>query len=167
MTNPDPQPTQAAASALLDELIQAWARGDGLAFGRPFAERCRFVAFDGTILQGPEEIARFHQQAFNTHVAGTRLQLHIDEIRALGPSAVLVLARGGIERDWVRQGALIGDSIQTFVITHSQGRAQIEAFQNTRWRPISGPAEAQVWRDFDQAWFGLPGSRRSSMTGGD
>jgi uncharacterized protein (TIGR02246 family) len=162
MTNSDVQPAQAAAAALIEALIealvQAWRHGDASAFSKPFSEHIRFVAFDGTILKGPAEVTRFHQRAFTTHLAGTRLRVQIDEIRALGSSVALVFARGGIERDGVLEGALIGDSVQTFVVSEINGRAQIEAFQNTRQRPISGPQQAQVWSDFDRAWFSL-GSR--------
>lgn len=143
------------ASALVDALVQAWAAGDGSAFGRPFADRARFVAFDGTVLQGPAEIGRFHQQAFSTHLTGTRLEVAVDEVRELAPGVAAVFSHGGIRRDGESRGALIGPSIQTFVFRQADGGAQIECFQNTRDRPIAGPREAQVWRDFDLAWSRL------------
>jgi uncharacterized protein (TIGR02246 family) len=144
-----------AAAELLNSLIDAWAHGDGAAFGRSFAMDARFVAFDGTILHGPDEIGRYHQRAFDTHLAGTRLRLHKREVRELSDSVAMVSAQGGILRDGARQGTLIGTSVQTFVVREVGGVAQIEASQNTRCRPISGPREAQVWRDFDQAWTSI------------
>jgi uncharacterized protein (TIGR02246 family) len=145
--------TEPGVRALVQALTDAWSVGDGAGFGKPFSSRSRFVAFDGTILHGPDEIARFHQQAFESHLRNTRLRVHIDEVRALAPAAALVFSRGGIERDGTTEGGLMGDSAQTIVVAIHDGVAQIEAFQNTRQRPIRGPHEAQVWRDFDQAWF--------------
>jgi uncharacterized protein (TIGR02246 family) len=146
---------EATARDVVDELVRAWAAGDGAAFARPFADHAHFVAFDGTVLRGPDEIGRFHQQAFSTHLAGTRLQVHLEEVRTLAPGIAVVLTRGGIQRDGKSRGALMGHSIQTYVMTERDGRARIESFQNTRDRPITGPRQAQVWRDFDQAWDDL------------
>jgi len=148
----DDAEARALASNMVDELAQAWAAGDGAAFARPFAERAHFIAFDGTVLKGPAEIGSFHQQAFSTHLAGTRLGVRLDEVRLLAPGIAIVFTHGGIERKGESQGALIGHSVQTFVISQLDRHPVIESFQNTRDRPIRGPRQAQVWRDFDEAW---------------
>ena len=49
---------------ILQELKAGWSAGSGAQFTAPFAPQARFVAFDGTTLTGPSEIANFHQRAF-------------------------------------------------------------------------------------------------------
>ena len=82
---------------------------------------------------------RLHQQAFSTHLAGTRLRVHLDEVHILAPGIAVVFTHGGIQREGKSQGALIGHSVQTYVMSKPEGRPQIESFQNTRDRPITGP----------------------------
>jgi uncharacterized protein (TIGR02246 family) len=148
----------ANVSRLIDELVRAWAAGDGAAFARPFASRARFIAFDGAVLHGPEAIGRFHDRAFSSHLANTTLQINIDEMRELAPHVAMLFTHGGIRRGSETQGALIGGSVQTFVVANLTGQPQIESFQNTRDRPIKGPREAEVWRAFDKAWSDLGAS---------
>jgi len=153
---------QEKPAALIRELTQAWSGGDAVAFGRPFDSKAIFVAFDGTVLRGPEAISSFHQQAFSTHLAGTQLHVEIDEIRAIAAGVAIALTHGGIRRNGQTQGPLIGASIQTFIFRETNGRFLIESFQNTRARSITGPREAQVWRDFDLAWSRLRESGATS-----
>jgi uncharacterized protein (TIGR02246 family) len=147
----------AGASVLIDELIRAWAAGDGQAFGRPFAEHAFFIGFDGSLLRGPHAIGRFHEQAFSTYLAGTRLQVEIETIRMLTRGITVVVTRGGIRPDADARGPLIYPSIQTSVIREVNSRYCIESFHSTRDRPLTGPREAQAWHDFDQAWSRLYG----------
>ena len=76
----------------------------------------------------------------------------VREARLLALGIAIVFTHGGIEREGKSQGALISYSIQTFVMSQLDLQPRIESFQNTRDRPIKGPREAQVWRDFDEAW---------------
>jgi uncharacterized protein (TIGR02246 family) len=49
-------------SELLDKMTEGWRRGSGPLFAQPFAKEARFVAFDGSVHNGPDEIAAFHQE---------------------------------------------------------------------------------------------------------
>jgi uncharacterized protein (TIGR02246 family) len=42
-------------------VLDAWAAGDGEAFAAPFSDGAVFVAFDGSVLRGREQIAAVHQ----------------------------------------------------------------------------------------------------------
>ncbi len=148
----DIETAKARTSEVIDDLVRAWAEGEGSAFARPFTDEGWFVAFDGTLLRGRAEIGAFHQEAFTTHLSGTRLQVDVEEVRLLAARLIVVLTRGGIRRDGESQGELIGASVQTYVMRELDGRFLIESFQNTRDRPIKGPKAAQVWSDFDRAW---------------
>ena len=154
MTDADPAP-HANVSSVIDALVRAWSAGDGAGFAEPFGEEGWFVAFDGTVLQGPPAIGAYHQQAFSTHLAGTTLKVTLTKVRTLATGLLIAQTLGGIERDGESHGGLIGASIQTYVLREHDGRLWIESFQNTRDRPITGPQAAKVWRDFDAAWNGV------------
>jgi uncharacterized protein (TIGR02246 family) len=68
---------------ILQELQAGWLTGSGTQFAAAFAPEARFVAFDGTTLTGPSEIANFHQRAFDSHLQGTGIDVHIEEIKLL------------------------------------------------------------------------------------
>jgi hypothetical protein len=53
-------------------------------------------------------------------------------------------ANGSVERT--------GESVQLFVFREQEGFVAIEAFQNTRLRPVTDAQSAEVWRHFDQLW---------------
>ena len=138
---------------ILEELQAGWSVGSGAHFGAAFAPQARFVAFDGTTLTGPSEIANFHQRAFDRHPQGATLNLHIEEIRLVAPGVWLAWTKGGgtikvngsvVERT--------GESVQLFVFREQEGLVAIEAFQNTRLRPVTDAHSAEVWRQFDQLW---------------
>ncbi len=137
---------------LVEQISAGWVAGDGKQFATSFAPQAHFVAFDGNILIGPAEIAAFHQRAFDSHLRGTKLDLAIQEIRPVSPNAWLVFAQGGIKRIDGSAGELTGESAQTLLCKQEVGVTLIEAFQNTRIRPIIDKQSAQAWREFDKLW---------------
>ena len=137
---------------ILEELQASWSVGSGAHFGAAFAPQARFVAFDGMTLTGPSEIANFHQRAFDSHLQGTALDVHIEEIRLVAPGVWLAWTKGGIMK---ANGSVVertGESVQLFVFREHAGLIAIEAFQNTRLRPVTDAHSAEVWRQFDQLW---------------
>lgn len=137
---------------ILQELQAGWLAGSGVQFAAAFAPHARFVAFDGTTLTGPAEIANFHQRAFDSHLQGTALDVHIEEIRLVAPGVWLAWTKGGIMKP---NGSVVertGESVQLFVFREDAGLIAIEAFQNTRLRPVTDSHSAEVWRQFDQLW---------------
>jgi len=116
--------------------MDGWNRGSGEAFAAPFAEEVDFVAFDGTRFRGRDELVRFHDPLFKTHLKGTRLVGDVTDIRFIGPDVAVLHARGGTVLRGKREPAPERDSLQTLVATRRDGRWQFVAFQNTRVRPI-------------------------------
>jgi hypothetical protein len=53
--------------------MDGWNLGSGEAFAAPFADDSDFIAFDGERFRGCEELARFHDPLFKTHLRGTAL----------------------------------------------------------------------------------------------
>ncbi|MBV8274495.1 MAG: SgcJ/EcaC family oxidoreductase, partial [Verrucomicrobia bacterium] len=121
---------------ILQELQAGWLAGSGPQFAAAFAPQARFVAFDVTTLTGLSEIADFHQRAFDSHLQGTALDVHIEEIRSVTPGVWLVWTKGGITK---ANGSVerTGESVQLFVFREQEGLVAIEAFQNTRLRPVT------------------------------
>lgn len=68
------QPDSLHIESLVQHFCAGWLAGDGKRFADSFSPHSRFVAFDGTILNVPAEIAAFHQRAFESHLQGTRLE---------------------------------------------------------------------------------------------
>jgi uncharacterized protein (TIGR02246 family) len=137
---------------ILQELQAGWLAGSGAKFAAAFAPQARFVAFDGTTLTGPSEIANFHQRAFDSHLQRTALDIHIEEIRLVSPGLWLAWTKGGIAKTNGSVAERTGESVQLFVFKEQVGLMAIEAFQNTRLRPVTDAHSAEVWRQFDQLW---------------
>ena len=137
---------------ILEELQAGWSVGSGAQFAAAFAPQARFVAFDGTTLTGSSEIANFHQRAFDSHLQGTALDVHFQEIRLVAPGVWLAWAQGGIIKANGSVAERTGESVQLFVFVEYAGILAIEAFQNTRLRPVTDAQTAEVWRQFDQLW---------------
>ena len=120
----------AAIRALFAELIAAWGRGDGHAYGSLFTDEADYVAFDGSHTRGRRVIAESHQKLFDTWLKGTRLTGRIEGLRFLGPGFALVHATGatlmpGKDRP-------VRPSIQTLVAVKRDGTWRFAAFHNTR-----------------------------------
>lgn len=119
-----------AIRALFAELLAAWGRGDGQAYGALFTDEADYVAFDGSHTIGQRTIAESHQRLFDSWLKGTRLTGQIERLRFLGPNVALVHATGatlmpGKDRP-------VRPSIQTFVAVKSDGAWRFTAFHNTR-----------------------------------
>jgi len=116
--------------------MNGWNRGSGEAFAEPFGDEVDFVAFDGTRFRGRDELVRFHEPLFKTHLKGTRLIGDVTDVRFLGSDVAVVHAYGGTVMRGKRQPAPERDSLQTLVAVKRDDRWRFVAFQNTRVRPI-------------------------------
>ena len=145
-------PADAQVAAVIETMQGAWRAGDPAKFAGSFTRGARFVAFDGVELKGREAITAYHAAPFATYLAGTELTMDVQEVRAMTPDVLLVSSRGGIVKDGSSQGDLVGLSTQTLVLVRQDGQLLADAFQNTRIRPIDGPATADIWKAFDRAW---------------
>jgi uncharacterized protein (TIGR02246 family) len=137
--------------SFLGSLEGAWKSGNGEKFSAHFTRDAHFIVFDGTVLNGSDAIGRFHQQAFDKHLSGTLLKLHLDSHREINDDVLIVFTTGGIYRSDGGSVTLSGESLQTIVVKRKRA-LQIEAFQNTRKRPIVDEGTAEVWKEFDARW---------------
>ena len=144
----------AELQAIFSDMTNGWRDGDAKRFAAVFSKNARFVAFDGSILAGPDGIAAYHAQPFATYLAGTTLEFGPLAIERLTDDQYVVASEGSIVRPGSR-GELVGRSAQTFLIQRRLGKLRITNFQNTRVRPIDGPRAAEVWKRFDEEWAKL------------
>jgi uncharacterized protein (TIGR02246 family) len=125
----------AAIRALLDRLADAWARGDGAAYGAAFAADATYVTYLGTLYQGPDDIGSAHQALFEGPLEGTRLATHILDIRFYGVDTAVVTTRGDTHKGTSRPGSL--RKVQTYTMVRGDdGHWLVAAFQNTKHRRL-------------------------------
>ncbi len=123
---------ETAIRDLFRELLDAWGRGDGRAYGAYFTEDADYVAFDGSRTRGRPAIAESHQQLFDTWLKGTRLVGQVDGVRFLSSDVALVHATGGTLFPKQRDAKARRPSIQTLVAVKQHGEWRFAAFHNTR-----------------------------------
>ena len=139
-------------NGLLDKMVEGWRRGSGTIFAEPFSKEARFVAFDGSVHNGRDEIAAFHQKAFDTVLKGTSLDLTVSEMKQMDQRIWLVFAKGWHRPSDAPDGKRKAESVNIFVCKTDEEKAEVVAFQNTRVRPIKDQASAESWKAFDVFW---------------
>lgn len=119
--------------ALLQRLNQAW--GDADAFAAVFTEDAEYVTFDGSMVKGREAIAESHRPLFEGFMRGSRLEGQAPTVRFLTPDVALVHGKGAVIQRRQQKASRRAISVQTNVVIRQDGRWQIAAFHNTRYRP--------------------------------
>jgi uncharacterized protein (TIGR02246 family) len=166
MAQPSAQPAtdEAAVGDLYRQLMEAWNRGSGAGFAAVFTPDGDLVGFDGTHLQGRQQIASFQQQLFDKWLKGSRLVGRVTDVRFLGPDVAVLHALGGT----VLRGkqAPERESIMTLVATRDrEGDWRLAAFQNTRLRVMgAGARPFLLWTLTDWLWRLLGPNRQPSAT---
>lgn len=117
-----------AVRGLLDQINAAWARGDATEYASFHTPDADLIDFRGVHAVGRQGIVDLLQPAFDTVLAGTRVEAEIVDLRFLAPEVAIFHTEGEI--------VPTGDhSIQTFVATKDDEVWRIAAFQNTRIQP--------------------------------
>lgn len=146
-----------AVRALYQQLMAGWNDGSGRAFAAPFSPDADFVPFDGQHMTGREALASLHEPLFRTHLRGTRLTGDVVRVRFLSPTVAVMLARGQTTLRGKRVPAPERDSLQTLVAVKGEQGWRLEAFQNTRVRPIGRhPLGTLLWLVGDVLWRFVP-----------
>lgn len=122
-----------AIRALIQRSIDAWARGDGNAYGACFTADATDITYMGTVYHGGEDIGRGHQALFDSFLKGTRLTVEIIEIRCYGSDTAIVLTRGEASKG---QPKKLGKLATYTVVRAADGRWRIAAVQKTRHKPL-------------------------------
>jgi uncharacterized protein (TIGR02246 family) len=142
-----------AVRSLYQQLMDGWNAGSAEGFAAPFADEIDFIAFDGARFQRREELVRFHEPLFKTHLRGTRLVGEVTDVRFVSPDVAVMHATGDTILRGATRPAPERASLQTLVATRRDGRWRLVAFQNTRVRPIGqNAAGTLLWLITDRIW---------------
>jgi uncharacterized protein (TIGR02246 family) len=138
---------KAAVAALLQQMIDGWNRGSGAGFAVPFAEDGDQVAFDGTHLQGRQQIAEFHQMLFDRFLSGTRLVGKVVDVRFLAPDVALAHGIGGTVMPGETDLAPDRNSVQTLVAVKIDGEWRLVRLHNSRAEFMGRPEAAAAFTE--------------------
>jgi uncharacterized protein (TIGR02246 family) len=119
-----------AARELYAELIRSWNSGDAAAFARVFTRSGNVVGFDGSQVNGQEDIESHLAKVFASHNTAAYVG-KVREVRVLGREVVLLRAVAGMVPPG---GSDINPAVNTVhtLIAASQGdRWSVELFQST------------------------------------
>lgn len=124
---------------LLDELTDAWNRGDARAYGARYQADATFTNVFGAFYVGREEFDRRHDEILRGIFAGTKLTMEIRQLRFLRPDIAAVDVATSLAGAKVRPpGVEVGPddrlhSALLMVLTREHGRWEIAAYHNV-WR---------------------------------
>ncbi|MBF6611916.1 MAG: SgcJ/EcaC family oxidoreductase [Chloroflexi bacterium] len=146
MTRSDHQNTrpadEAAVRAVLGQLVAAWNRADGAAYGNLFTPDADYIDVTGTHTRGALAIGQLHQFLFNGPLKGSQLEGWDEEanleaeIHFLDSGIALVIGGGASRLEGQLEAPEDRRSINTSVLIKRDGEWRIRAFQNNRVNPV-------------------------------
>ena len=122
---------------LLQQVLDAWERGDGRALAAAFVDDGDVIFFDGSHLHGGPEIAAVMQDLFDTALKGTRCLAQVKALRFVVPEVALMQTLGGVVFPGETAVPAERCSIQTLVIVRIRGTWRVASFQSTRMQSTS------------------------------
>ncbi len=128
---------EALIRANIEQVTKGWNMKSGAEFSKPFAENADYVVINGMHVKGRADIAKIHQQIFDTIYKDSSLAAAVKQIRFLRPDTAFVHLESNLT--FKLNGAeQKGSGYITLVMMKENGKWEIAAFQNT---PIKPPAE--------------------------
>ncbi len=121
---------EAGIGAGVQQMQDGWNSKNGTRFAHPFATDADYVVINGTLIKGHDDIAKGHQQIFQTIFKDSTLTLSVQRIRFLRQDIAVVHVAGHIK---IRRGPETQENnvIMTLVMSKEKNGWLIEAFQNT------------------------------------
>lgn len=116
---------------LYKQMIDGWNSGSGDTFAAPFTDDSDFIGFDGTLMNGRQQISSFHQMLFDSFVKGSRLVGKVRGIRFVSSDVAIMIAVGGSVMAGQSDIEPERYSIRTLVAIKRDRILQFSAFQNT------------------------------------
>jgi uncharacterized protein (TIGR02246 family) len=126
---------------LFDDLLDAWTRGDAIAYGETFTADVDYIPYDGSRSTGRDEVVESHDQLFRGVLRGSALVGEIETIRYLRPDVAIVHTFGSVLMPWRTSLPERRLSRQTIVAVRGDDGWRFTAFHNARVRPrqVPGP----------------------------
>ena len=134
-----PASDQGEIQALLDELNDAWKRGDASAYGARFLPDGTFTNVNGEFYLGREEFHRRHADVFRGIFRGTALAMTMNTLRFVRPDVAVADIDAEVSGSQLRpQGVAVGPdgllrSRLLMVLVKEGGAWWVAAYHNV-WR---------------------------------
>jgi uncharacterized protein (TIGR02246 family) len=120
--------------------MDAWTRGDAVAFGDTLTLDVDYVPFDGTRSIGRTEVVENHDRLFRGVLTGSALVGEVESIRYVNPDVAIVHTLGSVLMPWRSKLPKKRLSRQTIVAVRTDNEWRFTAFQNARVRPQKIPS---------------------------
>ena len=124
-------------------LLQAWNDQDAVAFGSACHEDANVVGFDGSQMNGRQEIVTTLRGIFDNHRTATYVS-KIREVRALDDHVTLVRAVVGMVPPGAAELNPSVNAIQSVVVTNNGGRLSVALLHNTPAAFHGRPEQVQL-----------------------
>ena len=125
-----PKENETVVSELFQHLLKCWNERDALGFSALFTAQGTAIGFDGTQMNGPEEIEDALEQVFKDHIT-SRYVWKIREIRLLSPDVALLRAVTGMVHPDRSDIDPSRNAVQSLVAMKNSSNWLISLFQNT------------------------------------
>ena len=122
--------TDASITTLYHELLDAWNRRDARGMAARFAPAGFMVGFDGSTMDGPDEMAQELGRIFGSHPTA-RFVAKVRSVRFLTPDVAVLRAVAGMVPPGGKDLNPAVNTLHTLVVAKADGGWRIEAFQNT------------------------------------
>jgi uncharacterized protein (TIGR02246 family) len=132
----DKNADETAIRAQVEQMAKGWNAKSGAEFAKPFAEDADYVVINGMQIKGRTAIAKGHQGIFDTFYKNSTISYTVDSIRFLR-SDVAVVHLGGTLKVTEGKETRAGNARMTLVMTKTNGKWEIAAFQNTQVQDTS------------------------------
>jgi uncharacterized protein (TIGR02246 family) len=127
---PQAPDAEQAARDLYGDILRSWNAGDAARFSRAFSRSGSIVGFDGTQVNGQDQIEAHLARVFSSHATAAYVG-KIREVRLLGQDVVLLRAVAGMVPPGKSELNPALNTVHTLVAAHQGDRYRIELFQST------------------------------------
>ena len=122
--------TEAIVEAIYENLINSWNETNARNFSDLFSENGSMVGFDGSVVNGRQEIYDHLSSIFADHTPAKFVSI-VKEIRILDPTVALLRAVAGMVPSGQKQINPKTNAIQSLVVVNEMDHFRIALFQNT------------------------------------
>ena len=134
---PDSKATdEKAIRANVEQMSNGWNAKSGEQFAKPFAENADYVVINGMQLKSRGVIAKAHQGIFDGEYKKSVLSLAVENIRFARPDVAIVHVYSKL--NLTPEETSSGGAKITLVMIKTNGKWEIEAFQNTQIQANGG-----------------------------
>ncbi len=142
-TDEQPSEDERAIKQIIQNLVDAWAAGDGKKWADQFTDDVDYTVWNGRYSHGREANMKGHQYLFDTIYKGSKLNIEIVKMRFLGEAVAVVHLTSVNERDG-KQIENVPLVRPLMVLSKEKGAWKIVVFQNT---PVIKDGDLNIKRE--------------------